>query len=680
MSITERPLLTTDLDGIFRPASVAIYGISERTSMRIAENMTVQGVPFYGINPTRSEACGVTCHPSMADLPAAPEMVVMGVGHGRIEAAIDDVLSVDGVRAIITPGLGNEAGPLGPPISASISARVSAAGIAMVGPNCMGVATPGHPSPWIGTLTGDFVGGPVATLVHSGSIGEILVSLGPRIGFRTVVSAGNETVTDIADMTAYFADDPECRVVGLFVEGVRRPQAFEAALRRIAEQDKVAIVLKVGTSEMGAQAALAHTGALVGSDRSFSAMLRYYNAIRCDDFGTWLEHLEVFSRKRPPRGARIGAVTNSGGEGEYFADKAEQAGIPLQLYSAELRQRITEEFPNFAHVGNPADCWAIDDDRVVFPRVFEMLAESDEFDVLVSNIDHSNWLVGTERELARNIADDLRRACDGTDIFPCVITVTTACPPADDLRWAREHDVPLLKGTLPGLRALASRLRHRRRVPPGRDVAAAQPIEGAGALPELDSARIAEGYGVPYVRAERCADPEQAAAAADRIGYPVAVKVDNVAHKARVGGVALNLADASQVREAAERMGGRVIVAEQAAGGVEVLVGMVRDGDYGPTVVVGVGGGLAEALDLVTASLAPLDEEGARELVAGLPALGRLLGGEPPAGLLDAIVAVSRLAAEHPEIAEIDVNPLLVSPERAVALDCLIVIRNGSEA
>ena len=229
MSITERPLLITDLDGIFRPASVAIYGISERTSMRIAENMTVEGVPFYGINPTKSEACGVTCYPSMADLPAAPEMVVMGVGHGRIEAAIDDVLSVDGVRAIITPGLGNEAGPEGPPISASISARVSAAGIAMVGPNCMGVATPGHPSPWIGTLTADFVGGPVATLVHSGSIGEILVSLGPRIGFRTVVSAGNETVTDIADMTAYFADDPECRVVGLFVEGV--PALADAALQ-----------------------------------------------------------------------------------------------------------------------------------------------------------------------------------------------------------------------------------------------------------------------------------------------------------------------------------------------------------------------------------------------------------------------------------------------------------------
>src|SRR3954447_19905771 len=430
MNSTISPLLRTDLDGVFRPRSVAIYGISERTSQRIAENMTVPGVPFYGINPTKTEACGVVCYPAVAECPEVPEMVVMGVGHGRIEAAVEDVLSVPGVRAIITPGLGNESGALGAEISERIRARLDGSGIAMVGPNCMGVATPGYPSPWIGTLTDTFVAGPVATLVHSGSIGEILVSLGPRIGFRTVVSAGNETVTDIADMTAYFADDPECRVVGLFVEGVRRPQAFEAALRRVAENGKVAIVLKVGTSEMGAQAALAHTGALVGFDRAFSAMLRYYNAIRCDDFGTWLEHLEVFSRKQPPRGRRIGAVTNSGGEGEYFADKAEQAGIPLTLFSEPLRRQIVEEFPNFAHVGNPADCWAIDDDRVVFPRVFELMARSGEFDVLVSNIDHSNWLVGTERELAQDIADDLRAACEGTDIFPCIVTVTTACAPA----------------------------------------------------------------------------------------------------------------------------------------------------------------------------------------------------------------------------------------------------------
>ena len=675
MAIAERPLLNTDLDAVFDPASVAIYGISERTSVRIAENMTKPGVPFYGINPTKTEACGVRCFPSMADCPAVPEMVVMGVGHGRIEAAIDDVLSVDGVKVIITPGLGNEAGHDGPPISERISARVREAGVAMVGPNCMGIATPGAPSPWIGSLHPTFVPGPVATLAHSGSIGEILVSLGPRVGFRTMVSSGNETIVDAADFVAWFAEDPATRVIGLFLETVRRPAAFEEALRRVSEAGKVAIVMKVGTSEMGAEAALAHTGALVGSDRSFSAMLRHYNAIRVDDFGDWVEHLEVFGREKPPRGRRIGVVTNSGGEGEYFADKAEQAGIPLSLFSEKLRSAIGAEFPNFLHVGNPADCWAIDDDRVVFPRVFRMLAESGEFDVLISAIDHSYWLQGTERHLATAIANDLREAVEGTDIFPAVISVTTADAPIEDLEWARRHDIPMLKGSLPGLRAIAARLNHEPYTPPRRDVPADTPLEGSGALSELDSAAILAEHGVPYVRAERCTSADQAAEAAERIGYPVVVKIDNVAHKARVGGVALHLTDAGSVRSAAERMGGHVVVAEQVSEGVEVLIGAVRDPDYGATVAVGIGGGLAEQLDLVTAALAPLDEAGARRLVASLPVLGRMLDGHLPQGLIDAIVAASEMVAEHPEVVEIDVNPLLVTPERAVALDCLIVLK-----
>jgi succinyl-CoA synthetase beta subunit len=216
-------------------------------------------------------------------------------------------------------------------------------------------------------------------------------------------------------------------------------------------------------------------------------------------------------------------------------------------------------------------------------------------------------------------------------------------------------------------------------VPASRLLPAAAPLPGAGDLPELESARIAASYGLPYVRAERCASADEAAAAAEQIGYPVVVKIDNVAHKARVGGVALGLADAAGVREAARRMGGRVIVAEQVMGGVELLIGVTRDPDFGATVSVGVGGGLAEALELITHSLAPLDAGGARELVASLPVIERLLGGEVPDHLIEAIVAVSRLAAEHPEISEIDVNPLLVSPERAVALDCLIVLDNPEE-
>src|SRR6185312_15694179 len=219
--------------------------------------------------------------------------------------------------------------------------------------------------------------------------------------------------------------------------------------------------------------------------------------------------------------------------------------------------------------------------------------------------------------------------------------------PLEDLRWAREHDIPMLKGSLPGLRALAARLDHEARVPASRAVPPAAPLRGSGALAELDSAEIARGYGIDYVR---CGDAAAAVDAAAGLGYPVVCKVDGVAHKARVGGVALHLADAGAVRAAAERMGGRVLVAEHVTGGVEVLVGAVRDADYGPTVVVGGGGALAEQFDLVAVSLAPLDADGARRLIASLPALGRMLGGEPPAGLIDAVVAVSRLVAEHPEI------------------------------
>ena len=207
--------------------------------------------------------------------------------------------------------------------------------------------------------------------------------------------------------------------------------------------------------------------------------------------------------------------------------------------------------------------------------------------MLVSNIDHSNWLIAGERELAQNIADDLPRRMQRHRPVPVRDHRDHGMPTHNDLHGRREHDIPMLKGELPGLRALASRLNHRRRVPPARDVQPAEPLAGAGALAELDSAEVAAAYDVPYVRRERCDTADAAVAAAEQIGYPVVAEDRQRRHTRQASAAfALNLLDASQVRDAAARMGGAVIVAEQVAGGVEVLVGMVRDQDYGPTVVV----------------------------------------------------------------------------------------------
>jgi acetyltransferase len=669
--------LRADLGMLVAPRSLALYGVSARSSAEMARNLRIGGRPVVGVHPERDEVLGIRCVPSLTTAGERPELVVLGVGHARIEAALDDVVACGGVRAVIVPGLGSESGAAGPPIAARVAERLAATGIALLGPNCMGVATPGAPSPWIGRVHPTFVAGGVAAVVQSGSLGSVLVGLGPRTGFRTVISTGAEGGIDVADALAFLAADERTRVAGLFLEAVRRPAAFEEGLRRMAEAGKPVIVLKVGTSAVAARAALAHTGALVGSDRTFSAVLRHYGAIRVADAGAWIEHLVAFGADRTPRGTRVGAITASGGEGEHLADVAEHVGLPLAEPSDALAGRLRARFPNFGHVTNPVDGWAIDTADVVFPAILDELAASGEYDALLSVADHSRWVTGAmDVHYGGLLRELVQRAGDG--LYPCAISVNTAEPSEADLRYALEHDLPLLRGVGDGVAALAARLAFGPVVPPARAVAAAAPLAGSGALPELESAALLAAHGVRSARAVRCATPEAAAAAAEQLGFPVVVKVDGPAHKARVGGVALGLADAAGVAAAATRMGGRVLVAEQLQGGVEVLLGAVRDEAHGAVVVVGVGGGAAEALDLTAAGLAPLDRPGAERLVQAVPALGRLLGNPAPAALLDAIVALGDLAAAHPEIAEIDVNPLLVRPDGVVALDALVVV-SGSD-
>jgi acyl-CoA synthetase (NDP forming) len=238
--------------------------------------------------------------------------------------------------------------------------------------------------------------------------------------------------------------------------------------------------------------------------------------------------------------------------------------------------------------------------------------------------------------------------------------------------------VALLRGTREGLRAVAAvarwhgRARHAANN--GRAGAPGDPLP-AGALPEHDSCAVLERYGVSFPARERCASADDAAAAFERLGGPVVVKADGPAHKAAAGGVALGIGSAAEAREAAERMGGRVLVARQAAAGVEVFCGMTRDPDYGPVLAVGLGGRAIEALGLAAVALAPLDEDGARALVAEAPGVAQLASPGAAAALASTLVALSRLATDHPEVDEIDVNPLILGAGGATAVDALVVVK-----
>ena len=293
----------TGVSSLLSPRSLVVVGASPR-NVAAVETVVASGALAWGVNPNRDEVAGLRCYPSVAELPEVPECAFLMVNHERVEAAFEEALAA-GVRAFVVPGVGAEAGAAAKPTTERLAARARAVGAVLLGPNCMGFFVPDGPAAWNGRPQSTTAAGHVAVLCQSGSIADAFLSLGGRIGLRCVVSSGAEAVTDAADFLAFFADDPATRAVGLFLETVRRPEAFVDALRACAEAGKPVVCLKVGRSEAAARAALSHTGALVGSDRAFSAVLRRHSAIEVDDFHELVETLEILGRRRWPVGTRI---------------------------------------------------------------------------------------------------------------------------------------------------------------------------------------------------------------------------------------------------------------------------------------------------------------------------------------------------------------------------------------
>lgn len=666
-----------DLRGGLRPLlfprSIAIVGASER-NLRPIDGASRGEAEVVLVNPNRTEVAGRPCLPSLAAAGSPPELALLLVSHARLVAMVEEALAA-GIQALVVPGAGAEAGADGPAVADRVRTLADEAGAAVIGPNCMGVARPDGASTWIGTVPETFVPGTVSVVAQSGSVGEAFLSCGPRIGFRCVVSCGGELNRDVADLVSFLAGDEETAAIGLFLEAVRRPAAFARALERAAEAGKPVVCLKVGRSEAAARATLAHTGALVGSARAFSALLRRVGAIEVGDVHDLFETLEVLGRNRRPRGTRLAAVSESGGECALLADQAEALGIPFAPLTDELSAQLTSEFPNFVSPENPLDAWAIDEAAVVYPRTLELLARSGAYDVLVAQVDLSRFRGGDEGDWCELIVRALADAVDGTDVFPAVTSVHSSDPPERIAALARERGVPLLRGTGHGLAALAAVAGLAARVP---RLPPAEPVDlsdllRAGALPEHESAACLERYGVRFAARRRAATPGEAAAAAAELGTPVVVKADGPPHKADAGGVVLGVESPAAAAAAAERLGGPVLVARQVRGGAEAICGMTRDPSFGPVLAVGLGGSAVEALGLVAVCLAPVDLELARELVAEAPGLGPLASRPAREELARTLVALGRLAIEHPEIEACDVNPLVLDADGAVAVDALVV-------
>ena len=668
-------ILRTDLRPFLEPTTAVVLGASERGGVagQFVRNLQRGGCLVTGTHPANRELGGAVVVPSISDLDHVPELACVGLGAGNVVAGIEKALE-HGTRHFVVPGLGPETGPVGAAARIRLAELCREYDARMVGPNCMGVMAPGGSSAWIGTVLASVRPGGVGLLVQSGSFGEAVGSMGARVGIRGMVSSGNEIAGDAADWLAFYAGDPRTTAIGLMLEALRRPAEFEDALRRAAEAGKPVIVVKVGTSQVGAERALAHSGAIAGSDAAFDALSRAYGVVRCADYGDWIEALEVFGTGRRPRGPRIVVITNSGGEGEHAADLADRAGIPLQPLPADLQQQLDADW-DFHGVANPIDYYAVADQAVILPAVARAAASHPDIDGVLLNIDQSLRFQRYEYDTSLLAADIVTTLARETGSFVGILSTATADAPDHILHTCAAAGVPVLKGHGPGLRAIAAAARWRATLPDVREGPQAPARTGAmRALPEFDSRRL---LGLTGPREERAATPEEAVAAAGRIGYPVVIKSDGPAHKERVGGVVLGLSDAAGVRAAAERLG-EVIVCEELCGGVEVLCGVVRDPGLGLIVLCGVGGSWAEPMrETARTMLAPLSQAEAEALVRDVLAVARRLDDDGVTAVARTLVALGDAAVADPRIAEIDVNPLRVSGGEAVALDALVVLEDA---
>ena len=502
----------------------------------------------------------------------------------------------------------------------------------------------------------------------------------------------------MADYMEYALDQASTRVLALLLETVRDPEKFRAMLARAAERGVPVLALKVGRSERAHAMVTAHSGALAGEHGAYEALFEAHGVHQVFTLDEMADTMELFSApRRVTSGRGIASIHDSGGERAMFVDLAQDLRVPFADVSEPTLTAIQDALDPGLEAANPLDAWGtgIDADAI-FRASFSALAADPDTAALAFVVD----LTHQGEPYNEGYLQIARDTWDGTRKPFCVLSNLASAVSSQEATVLRDHGIPVLEGTDPGLRALRHLLRdaQHRELPP---LVAPEPV--ADGVRDRWRARLASGepvgereglalladYGVPTVAVRAAAAADEAAAAAATIGYPVALKTaaPGIAHKSDVGGVRLGLADEASVRAAYEdiaaRLGPEVVVTAMAAKGVEVALGIVHDTTFGPLVLVGAGGILVELLKDRRLGLPPLDAPRARRLVDGLQMRPVMDGarGAPAVdvdALVGAVVRLSLLAADLGDlIGALDVNPLLVSPGGCEAVDALVVARQA---
>ena len=684
---------------LLAPRSVAVVGASSdpgRIGGRpIAYTLRAgfEGA-LYPVNPSRETVQGLRAYPDLLSIPGEVEFALLAVPAAALEGALEACAAKGvGAAVVFTAGFA-ELGPEGAARQARLVERARAAGIRLLGPNCLGLynAALGH----CPTFTSFLQDGPpppgrVGLITQSGAFGTHLLNMARarRIGVSLWASTGNEADVTLAELLEHAVEEGGLAAVGLYMEAVNDRPRFLRALARARERGVPVAVMKVGASEVGAEAARSHTASLAGSDAAFDAALARHGAARARTTEELLDVLYAASVAPLPRGRRVAIVTVSGGAGVLMADAAAEHGLEVPALPLAAQARLREASPLMG-TRNPVDttAHALNDPSLI-GRALEVVASSGAADMTAAFF--TSWTAQPAMGEAIREAVGAARRPDAPFAMVCQGNAATLA--------AYEADgSPVFEDPARAIRALAHLASlgeaMRRDEPPDPPPVLGIALE-ARAVGEAEAKAILARAGIEVPPEEVASDPAGAAEAAARVGFPVALKVvsPDLPHKTEVGGVALGLADARAVEAEATAMLARVaeaapgarieglLVSRMAGEGVELIVGGRVDPVMGPLVVVGLGGVFVEVLRDTVTELAPVGPRRARAMLGRLRGAALLRGvrGRPPLDVgaaADAVARLSALVAENEGVlGSVEINPLLVRERGALALDALATPR-----
>lgn len=687
--------MLSGLEAVFAPRRVALVGASERPGT-MGELFWRNLASFPGevvpVTPSRRSLGGVKAYPSLASVDGEVDLAVVVVRAAEVPGVIRDAGAKGVPAALVISGGFAETGPDGAALQSEVVAIARAGGVRIVGPNCFGVQNcdlPLNASMATGLPPG---GGGITLATQSGSYGMAIHTLGldERTRFAKVYAIGNKADIGDAEVLRYLATDPASRTLCFFLESLPDGREFCDAARMAGAAGKPVIVARTGRTPAGIRAAQSHTAALAGSARIWRAALQQAGVLVARSGLEMLDAARALDAQPPPAGNRIAVVTNSGGTGVELADLLADEGLAVPELSAALQDKLRPVLPKFASAANPVDITPVwRRFAELYPRVVDELAHSGEVDAIVPVLLQRAAVDEAVAAGLRDAVTRLRCADVGIPVYVCWVAPRSARANADLLQ---EAGVPCFEWPERTARAVGHAVRF--------GVASPRPAAPSPALPgpiasedlparHLDpdqGANLLRTVGIATVESITCTGASDAVAAAQRIGYPVVCKVvhRDLVHRSNAGGVRLNLNGPDAVRAAAHALlgladGARVQVQPQLVG-VEVAVGGLRDAQFGPIVMIGLGGIWIEVIGDVVFGLAPLAPDEAHRLIAGLRGHAVLTGarGREPVNL-DALAAtvsaVGNLLVARPEVVDLDLNPLLATSRTAVAVDWRITVR-----